>query len=152
MPELQRLYFDLNGMKELSINEIESIRAKAKDIFPSLKDYYYYTREEGINQYYKRFARLHLLRNELGLLDTGINTAKNRVLDMTKYALDCGPHTLHFYAFQPAVELLASEEQLKYWLPKINRFEITGAYVQTEMGHGSDVASLQTTATFDPQT
>jgi len=35
---------------------------------------------------------------------------------------------------------------------KANRVEITGAYVQTELGHGSDVGSLETTATYDPAT
>ena len=42
----------------------------------------------------------------------------------------------------PAVELLASEEQSKKWLPLINDLKITGAYAQTEIGHGSDVQSL----------
>ena len=37
-------------------------------------------------------------------------------------------------------------------MPKTNNVEITGAYVQTEMGHGSDVSQLQTTATYDPAT
>ena len=30
--------------------------------------------------------------------------------------------------------------------------QITGSYSQTELGHGSDVAGLQTTATFDEKT
>ena len=30
-----------------------------------------------------------------------------------------------------------SEEQQKFWIPKIMRFELTGAYAQTELGHGS---------------
>lgn len=46
---------------------------------------------------------------------------------------------LHFKAFMPAVELLASDEQKKYWLPLIEKVKIIGAYVQTELGHGSDV-------------
>ena len=37
-------------------------------------------------------------------------------------------------------------------MQKGNRVEITGAYVQTELGHGSDVMSLETTATYDPAT
>lgn len=48
--------------------------------------------------------------------------------------------------------MLASEEQKAYWLPKANNFEISGAYVQTELGHGSDVGSLETTATYDAAT
>jgi acyl-CoA oxidase len=52
----------------------------------------------------------------------------------------------------PAVELLASDEQAKKWLPLIRDLKITGAYAQTEIGHGSDVQNLQTTATYDPNT
>jgi acyl-CoA oxidase len=59
---------------------------------------------------------------------------------------------LHQSAFRPAVELLASEEQAKKWLPLIRELKITGAYAQTELGHGSDVQALQTTATFDTLT
>ena len=54
---------------------------------------------------------------------------KNIVLDMFKYSLDSGPLTLHYMAFLPALELLASEEQYNYWVPKTNNLEITGAYV-----------------------
>jgi len=31
-------------------------------------------------------------------------------------------------------------------------YNIHGSYAQTEIGHGSDVAGLQTTATFDKET
>ena len=44
-----------------------------------------------------------------------------------------------------------SEEQQKYWGPKILSFQICGAYAQTELGHGSNVRGLQTTATYDPK-
>jgi acyl-CoA oxidase len=33
----------------------------------------------------------------------------------------------------------------------INDLHILGCYVQTEMGHGSNVAGLETTATFDKE-
>ena len=45
-----------------------------------------------------------------------------------------------------------TDEQQKYWGPKILNFSITGSYAQTELGHGSNVRGLQTTATFDPKT
>ena len=44
---------------------------------------------------------------------------------------------------------MADAEQAKYWLKRIENFDIIGCYAQTELGHGSDVASLKTTATFD---
>ena len=59
---------------------------------------------------------------------------------------------MHYFAFLPALELLASDEQREYWVKKAINMEMTGAYVQTELGHGSDVSSLQTTVTYDPVT
>merc|ERR1711998_444788 len=34
----------------------------------------------------------------------------------------------------------------------MNNFQILGCYAQTEMGHGSNVAGIETTATFDKET
>jgi len=45
-----------------------------------------------------------------------------------------------------------NEEQQKEWLPKVRNLRILGAYAQTEIGHGSDIAALRTTATFDVKT
>lgn len=54
--------------------------------------------------------------------------------------------------FTLSFEIFASEEQKKHWLPKIKNLDIIGAYAQTELGHGSNVASLETTATLDQAT
>ena len=45
-----------------------------------------------------------------------------------------------------------SPQQKAYWIPKAERFEIAGCYAQTELGHGSNVQGIETTATFDPET
>jgi acyl-CoA oxidase len=47
---------------------------------------------------------------------------------------------------------MGNEEQVKQYLKKSVNFEIVGCYAQTELGHGSDVRSLETTATFDEKT
>ena len=120
--DLQRLYHDMIGINDLSLKEIEDLRAKAKHCYPDVKEWLYWNREHGINEYYKRFAQWFLLRKDLGLLNVegGMMHPKNKVLEMNKYQLDSGPLTLHYYAFLPAVELLASEEQYKYWVPRTN--------------------------------
>lgn len=38
---------------------------------------------------------------------------------------------------------------MKKWGPLLDNYDIQGCYAQTEIGHGSDVTGLKTTATFD---
>ena len=47
---------------------------------------------------------------------------------------------------------MMNEEQQKEWIPKVRNMQILGTYAQTEIGHGSDIAGLRTTATFDLET
>ena len=62
------------------------------------------------------------------------------------------PLLLHYQMFQLAIEKLADEEQKAKWLPLVNTLKMVGCYAQTELGHGSNVAGLETTATFDKST
>jgi len=48
--------------------------------------------------------------------------------------------------------LQANEEQRNKWFDTIENYNIHGCYAQTELGHGSDIAGLETTATFDHKT
>eukprot|EP00455_Lapot_gusevi_P026012 TRINITY_DN2745_c0_g1_i5.p1 TRINITY_DN2745_c0_g1~~TRINITY_DN2745_c0_g1_i5.p1 ORF type:complete len:699 (+),score=206.55 TRINITY_DN2745_c0_g1_i5:61-2157(+) len=62
------------------------------------------------------------------------------------------PIGLHFGGFIPPIEAMGTEEQKQKWLPLCRQMKIIGTYVQTELGHGSAVRSLETTAVFDPAT
>jgi len=50
------------------------------------------------------------------------------------------------------LDLMGTDEQRKKWLPRWSCGDYICAYAQTEMAHGSDVQSLQTTATYDEST
>ena len=54
--------------------------------------------------------------------------------------------------FGAAVLHLGTEPHHDRWLPGIMSLEIPGIFAMTETGHGSDVASIGTTATYDPAT
>lgn len=54
--------------------------------------------------------------------------------------------------FGSAVMHLGTAEHHAKWLPGIMSLEIPGCFAMTETGHGSDVASIATTATYDPGT
>ncbi len=51
--------------------------------------------------------------------------------------------------FGSAVNHLGTEEHHRKWLPGIMNLDIPGCFAMTETGHGSDVASIATTATYD---
>lgn len=57
-----------------------------------------------------------------------------------------------FRIFMSNLERQMSDEQKKIWIPKAERFEIFGSYSQTELGHGSNVRGIETTAIFDKDT
>jgi len=54
--------------------------------------------------------------------------------------------------FGAAIYQLGTEEHHEKWLPGAMSLEIPGAFAMTETGHGSDVAAIGTTATYDPET
>ncbi|ORW07531.1 acyl-CoA dehydrogenase [Mycobacterium kyorinense] len=54
--------------------------------------------------------------------------------------------------FGGAVENLGTERHHERYVPKIINLELRGCFAMTEWGHGSDVQSLETTATYDPET
>jgi len=62
------------------------------------------------------------------------------------------PMSTHENVFMANIEGQGNEEQKKKWLGPASRYEILGGYAQTEMGHGSYIRGLETTATYDPKT
>jgi acyl-CoA oxidase len=59
---------------------------------------------------------------------------------------------MHYSMFYATMQNMSSPEQWAKWGDKIQRHKILGCYAQTELGHGSNVMGLETTATFDPKT
>ncbi len=54
--------------------------------------------------------------------------------------------------FIPSILSQGTPEQQQYWLPLCYNLSIIGTYAQTELGHGTFVRGLETTATYDKQT
>ena len=59
---------------------------------------------------------------------------------------------LHVSTFEVSVDLWGTEEQSEYWRQMMKNNAIFGTYVQTEIGHGTFVRGLETTATYDKNT
>lgn len=62
------------------------------------------------------------------------------------------PLTLHWLAFVPVIMGQGNAEQIDRWGDKAMSHQILGCYLQTELGHGTNVQALETTATFHPET
>ncbi|KAE8374017.1 hypothetical protein BDV26DRAFT_284653 [Aspergillus bertholletiae] len=62
------------------------------------------------------------------------------------------PFGMNFLMFRRTIELQGTAEQRRYWLQEVDQMRINGAYAQTELGHGTFVRGIETTATFDVDT
>ncbi|XP_069107153.1 peroxisomal acyl-coenzyme A oxidase 1-like [Argopecten irradians] len=62
------------------------------------------------------------------------------------------PMGLHFGMVIPTIEKHGTPEQKEKFLPLAKGMKIIGTYVQTELGHGTFIRGLETTATFDQKT
>jgi acyl-CoA oxidase len=72
---------------------------------------------------------------------------------MAEYLIDdIQPYHLHLSLFNSAMREQTSDSQRAYWIPRMESWEIIGAYAQTELGHGSNVRGIELEATWDQQT
>jgi len=60
-----------------------------------------------------------------------------------------GPYGLHEHMFLVTLRDQGSEEQHEKFLKPAQAYKIIGCYAQTELGHGSNVRGLETTATWN---
>ncbi|KAJ0262123.1 putative peroxisomal acyl-coenzyme A oxidase 1.2 [Hirschfeldia incana] len=103
------------------------------------------TRKELFKNTLRKSVHAWKLINELPLSD-------DESLMLRHFMDQPGFLDLHWRMFVPAIKGQGTEEQKQKWLPLAHKMQIIGCYAQTELGHGSNVQGLETTATFDPQT
>ncbi|MBS0629859.1 MAG: acyl-CoA dehydrogenase family protein [Verrucomicrobia bacterium] len=59
---------------------------------------------------------------------------------------------VHQGLFVGAIKTQGTQEQIEYYVPKTDTFEIYGCFCMTELGKGSYLQSLETTAIYDKNT
>jgi len=101
----------------------------------------------GVEQYkygWKQFISFFKLATDLGIEATGDLFALKKEWGLSMFPID-----VHLSMFLNALRSQASEEQLDKWLSKCIGGPIIGTYAQTELGHGTFLRGMETTATFD---
>jgi acyl-CoA oxidase len=86
-----------------------------------------------------------------GLNDNGANLAGFMELVLADPSLQI-KSGVQWGLFGSAIYQLGTKKHHDQWLPGVIDLSIPGAFAMTEMGHGSDVAAIGTTATYDPDT
>jgi acyl-CoA oxidase len=61
------------------------------------------------------------------------------------------PGSIHLGMFLNGIKFLGSDKQFQRYHQSCLDFSVLGCYAQTELGHGSDIQRLQTTAEYSPQ-
>ncbi|KAI8488215.1 Peroxisomal acyl-coenzyme A oxidase 1 [Branchiostoma belcheri] len=111
------------------------------------EDPVFMSREELYSSQMKRALTMVQRVKELNIAEEDLSTYRNAALSG-----DIPGIGLHWIAFIPTILQQGTEEQKQKWLKPAQDLSIVGAYAQTEMGHGTFVRGLETTATYDPST
>lgn len=86
-----------------------------------------------------------------GLEDNGANLAGFMELVLADPSLQI-KSGVQWGLFGSAIYQLGTKRHHDAWLRDVIELELPGAFAMTETGHGSDVAAIGTTATYDPET
>eukprot|EP00055_Hartaetosiga_balthica_P003673 m.8589 g.8589 ORF g.8589 m.8589 type:complete len:659 (-) comp3192_c0_seq1:317-2293(-) len=116
---------------------------EADEVFRS-DDYYFCSRTEKYERALEKMVRfVAMVRENNWTLDEAM-FARSLILEQV-------PLNLHWAMFIPCIKGQGTKEQQEKWLPLANTLQIIGTYAQTELGHGTFLRGLETTATFDEE-
>ena len=130
--------------------QIEEVVARdPSGVFSNEDNHYLHRTERHIRALAKHVRMVELCR-KLGIgneCDGQICLSKDFPLILKAIGDDL-PTSLHWVMFLPNIISLCDDQQQAEWLPLCRDWKMIGCYAQTEIGHGSNVRALETTATF----
>ncbi|KAI6653659.1 Peroxisomal acyl-coenzyme A oxidase 1 [Oopsacas minuta] len=134
------------GGREMVKRKREIENAVASD--PNLDNsyYHYQTTEERFSEAVRKFTySITKKMPQLKISGPVESHLFRRAVESTN------PYALQIIMFIPTIRGQCTQEQKDKWLPLALNYDILGCYAQTEMGHGTFVRGLETTATYDPE-
>ncbi|KAL9961614.1 hypothetical protein ACROYT_G030588 [Oculina patagonica] len=117
-----------------------------KDPVFSKEDAYILDRKHAYERALQKGLRLVELTKEHQITDP------EDVYILERFATSLFPYSLSKGMFIPTIKSQGTEQQKAKWLPLAESYQIIGTYAQTELGHGTYVRGLETTATYDKRT
>ncbi|UYO96700.1 acyl-CoA dehydrogenase family protein [Microbacterium sp. M28] len=152
---------DIDRVNELLLGTWADTRREAREM---IKDSAFWRKDElGKDEHRERvLSQLHLLVENRavhrafpkrfgGEENNGANIAGFEELVAADPSLQI-KSGVQWGLFGSAILQLGTAEHHEKWLPGVMDLSIPGAFAMTEIGHGSDVAAVGTTATYDPET
>lgn len=115
----------------------------SEPVFDKSKNYYQ-GREDRILSALARGKRLQQLVEKH-------NWSQEEFENAIQLISEVSPLAMHYKMFMPTIREQGTPEQHKLFLERAEKFELIGCYAQTELGHGSNVRGLETTATWNPE-
>eukprot|EP01130_Rhizamoeba_saxonica_P015474 TRINITY_DN6950_c0_g1_i1.p1 TRINITY_DN6950_c0_g1~~TRINITY_DN6950_c0_g1_i1.p1 ORF type:complete len:650 (+),score=133.70 TRINITY_DN6950_c0_g1_i1:79-2028(+) len=144
--ERKNASFELDHLTEYLYGEEEiAIRAKYHQMLQSNP---LFDRSNDVNLSREQLYELGLKRSHY-LITEGVQggVTRNTVLSIRDTITG-----LHKAMFMPCIQGQGSPEQIQKWIPLAEDYQIIGTYAQTELGHGTFLRGLETTATYIPET
>ena len=135
----------LFGGEEMVKRKREIENAVANDPNFDITNYYYQSTEEKFEQAVRKFTYSYTKKMPQLKISGPFDAYHFR-----RSVEGINPYALQGLMFMPTIEGQGTQEQKDKWLPLAANYDILGCYAQTEMGHGTYVRGLETTATYDP--
>ncbi|KAH8177298.1 acyl-CoA oxidase domain-containing protein [Sarocladium implicatum] len=131
----------LHGREELETRDA-ILKILTKDPVFDKSQNYFQGREDRIEASLAKAKRLRQLQVQHKWTENQYMIANDLLSEPT-------PYGLHASMFIKTLRDQTTPEQKKLFLEKAEKYQIIGCYAQTELGHGSNVRGLETTATWN---